>query len=267
MQNSQWFGQISKDILQEVTEAEKQIGSSKNNEFISTVTDLRILANLSLYYSRRIPAAVNYNLFKLTGNVSSLDDAINEEQNAINAWEQIVQSASDVYTDDIMMGVRELDFCGSWKDELAALKKGLEKLKSDRAALNPFENGKTETFPQNGRIVNDSSDNEPPEVTFSPVTKAKPLQSLRITVHANDPSGIKWVRLRYRHVTQFEDYNTIEMKPEGREGVYSAEIPGDFIIPKWDVMYFIEAMDNADNGKMYPSFEKGIPYIIVSLER
>ena len=50
----------------------------------------------------------------------------------LNAWRQIVEAAGDYYTSDLMMGVRTADLCGHWKDELAALEKGLAILEQKR---------------------------------------------------------------------------------------------------------------------------------------
>ena len=107
-----WFEQTSSDINKLIRKAEKAVGNNKNKEFNSTITDLKILSNLALYHSRRIPAAVSYRLFERTKDVSALDNAIAYERNAIEAWRQIVDAAGDVYADDLMMGVREAEFDG-----------------------------------------------------------------------------------------------------------------------------------------------------------
>jgi hypothetical protein len=352
-QNSQWFAQLSEDILAQVAEARKTIADPYNKEFISTTTDLSILAYLADYYAMRIPAAVSYNLFKLTGDIWALDQAIAQEEQAVAAWARLVRAAGDVYADDIIMGVRRLDFCGHWRDELAALRKGVQALKQARADLGlsspedplhlahvpvrrlsdgdplvlratmyaqnpgstlralvldqdgsrhvyPLQNvnpcqyqvtvpntlnhepcayylearsagGQTVTFPRDGQThaieVTCSADREAPVVTFTPVTQAKTLTPIRITVRADDASGIRAVRLRYRHVTQFEDYQTLDMVNQDQSGTYTAEIPADFVVSQWDVMYFIEALDNVGNGRMYPPLEEGIPYIMTSLTR
>ena len=92
-------------------------------------------------------------------------------------------------------------------------------------------------------------------------------QPLTVSVKVSAPAGVKWVRLRYRHVTQFEDYKTLVMEYDKKRKVYTAEIPGEFIESKWDLMYFIEAMDNQRNGRIYPDLEKEMPYVIVHLDR
>lgn len=46
---------------------------------------------------------------------------------------------------------------------------------------------------------------QPPELTGTRIKSAKPGTALRIVAEAGDPSGIRWVRLRFRSVTQFQD--------------------------------------------------------------
>jgi hypothetical protein len=125
----------------------------------------------------------------------------------------------------------------------------------------PSESGKR-TIPL---LVRKETD--PPRLTLQPVERAVPGQPLRISVRASDASGVKWIQLRYRHLTQFEDYNTLRMEYDETKDLYTAEIPGAFITPKWNLMYFVEAMDTQGNGRMYPDFEKEMPYVIVKVDR
>jgi hypothetical protein len=125
---SRWFEETSAKINQQIMEAEKATGNKRSKEFISTITDLKILSNLALYHARRIPAAVSYCLFLRTQDVTALDAAIAYERKAVEAWKQIVAAAGDVYTNDMMMGVRDRDLSGHWKDELVPMQKGLDTL-------------------------------------------------------------------------------------------------------------------------------------------
>ena len=74
-------------------------------------------------------------------------------------------------------------------------------------------------------------------------------------------------RLRYRHLTQFEDYKTVNMQIDPATGLYHAIIPGDFIVPEWNLMYFVEALDSLGNGCMIPDMDKEMPYVIVQTEQ
>lgn len=108
---------------------------------------------------------------------------------------------------------------------------------------------------------------QPPQVDLERVRSARPGQNVTVTAKVQDSCGIKSVRLCYRHVTQFEDYQREEMKHDPQTGLWSATIPGEFVVPQWDLMYFVEAVDNQGNGRMYPDLDVEMPYVIVRLDR
>ena len=259
---SRWFDAAADDVLAEVDRAVQTIGEHGGNEFDSTMTDLRILANLARFHARRAPAAVHYNLYRLSGDTREFDAAIAGEREAVAAWHSMVDAAGDRYTFNLAMGIDQMDLAGHWRDELAALEEDLADLEQQRRSLSPTEG---ETPPERHPV--DRADITPPQVDGDRLDTAKPLEPLRITARVDDPSGVQSVRLRYRHVTQFEDYATLEMRSTDEPGVFAATVPGDFISPKWDFMYFIEALDKAGNGTQWPDLAKESPYIIVPLER
>ena len=78
---------------------------------------------------------------------------------------------------------------------------------------------------------------------------------------------MKYVRLRYRHLTQFEDYKTVEMTMDPRTRKHTGTVPGSFIIPKWDLMFFVEAMPEQGVGRRIPDLEHEMPYVIVPVKR
>jgi hypothetical protein len=91
---------------------------------------------------------------------------------------------------------------------------------------------------------------------------AHPGSDLAVRARVTAPAGVRWIRLRYRHVNQKEDYQTLPMIEEGNAGIYRAIIPGAFITPQWDLMYYIEIVDANGTGKIYPDLEHDTPYII-----
>jgi hypothetical protein len=50
-------------------------------------------------------------------------------------------------------------------------------------------------------------------------------------------------------------------------GLYAAHIPASFVVPGWDLMFFVEALDNNGNGRMYPDLEVEMPYVVVPVKR
>ncbi len=238
----------------------------RNKEYDATVTDLKILSDLAVFHSRRIPAAVNYRLFVRTQDVMALDRAIADERKAIDAWRQLVASAGDYYADDLKFGVRSAGLCGHWRDELAALEKGLTALERERREFRT--SGSSKVAPRYS-VALAEGDHDPPTVVHQPVTSAQAGKPLTINAVVNDPSGVKWVRLRYRGVNQYEDYRTLPMSLDlsSENGHYQAVISAEHVGPKYDLMYFIEVMDNRGNGKIYPDMERETPYVVVRLSR
>ena len=262
--NSLWFQKTSADINQLIDDAEKAIGNNRNKEFNSTIVDLKILSNLALYHSRRIPAAVSYSLFEQSNDVAALDDAIAYEKSAIEAWRQIVAAASDVYADNLMMGVCVADLCGSWKDELVALEKGLVSLEQKRKSFTPT--GPVKQAPHY-TVVPDMNYDQQFNIIHQPLASVAVGAPATIKVKVNAPAGVKWVRLRYRNVNQEQDYQTMPLLATGEKDTYQAIVPASQINPKWDFMYYLQVMDNKGNGRIYPDLNKETPYIIVPLKR
>ena len=104
-----------------------------------------------------------------------------------------------------------------------------------------------------------TSDDKPPTLEHTPVVSAEALRPLHITARVNDPSGIKWVHLRYRGLSQHQDFQVLSMLPAGKGDAYEATVPGEDIDQHFDFMYLFEVMDNAGNGKIYPDLSKETP--------
>jgi hypothetical protein len=257
-ETSRWFAQTASEISSELALAEKSIGAKAGTEFLSTAPDLRILAGLARHYAARLPAAVAYNIYKESGGTSAFDEAIAGEKHAVEAWREIVAAAGDVYNDRLPFGPRAVGFRQHWREELALLEQDFAALKAERANV--------ENRPGRKLVLRDPN-LKPPVVSLEPPGIAEPGRDLRITAKVSAPDGVKWIRLRYRHVTQFEDYQTAEMTLDPKTGSYAAAIPAAFIDPKWDLMYFIEVVGKNGAGRMYPDLEREMPYVIVAVKR
>ena len=257
-ETSRWFAITADEITSELGMAEKAIGAKAGNEFLSTATDLRILAGLARYYAARLPAAVAYNVYKESGNATAFDEAIADEKRAVEAWREIVAAAGDVYNDRLAFGARAIGFRQHWKEELALLEEDLTALEAERANV--------EARPGR-RLAPQDPNLKPPVVSLAAPTPGEPGRALRITAGVSAPEGVKWVRLRYRHVTQYEDYRAAEMTLDPKTGLYCAAIPAAFIDPKWNLMYFVEVVGKNGAGRMYPDLEREMPYVIVPVKR
>jgi len=259
-ETSYWFASTSATILAELAEAEKSLGTRRSPEFLATAADLKILAGLARYHSSRLLAGVEYNLYKMTGSLESFDAAIGHERQAIAAWSDAVAAAGDVYTATMTFGPHVKGFPRHWSEELQLLRRDFDALLAERQTAKATAGVSTVHI----RSWNPSV--RSPQATVARASLATPGRDLSVTATVSAPAGVKWVRLRYRHVNQKEDYQSIDMKPQS-PGQYVAAIPGAFITPMFDLMYFVEVVDNAGSGRMFPDLEQETPYVIVSVAR
>ena len=270
-QTSEWFWETAQQILKCVDQAEQSAGSNPGLETISTMTDLKMLAYLAMYHSGRLKAAVNYNLYDQTGDLASLDQAIEWESQAVASYGGIVDAAGIVYNRQLNFGSNRELFPGHWKNEYETLQKELVDTRLERSTLSASEvdPDELERIKVYRSRFNESEeiDSEAPVVELDRISTAKAGSTINVSARVWDPSGLEGVVLRYRRVSQFEDYQSAPMLYDNTTGRYQARIPSEFTQGKYDVMYFIEATDKEGNGRMYPDMEKETPYIIVSLER
>jgi hypothetical protein len=263
-ETSRWFAQTSDAILAEAAASERALdGRPGSNEFKSTMTDARILAALARYHSWRQLGGVNYNLYRQAGALTAFDEAVADERKAVGAWHDLVDAAGDFYIDDMWFGPSGRSFPHHWKDETKALDAEFDKLLAERQAAA----GRADAKPV--RLVPRDADAGLPLVKFvrrAPAAAA-PGQDFDVQVKVTAPAGVKWIRLRYRHVNQKEDYHTADMILDVQSGLYAASIPASFIDARWDLMYFVEIVDRQGNGRIYPDLEVETPYIITSVKR
>jgi hypothetical protein len=261
-ETSRWFAKTSDAILAEVAAAERALGSRPaSNEIKSTIADAKILAALARYHSWRQLGGVNYNLYKQAGDLGAFDEAIGDERKAVQAWHELVDAAGDFYYDDMAFGAISRGFPRHWKDELKALDSEFTQLLAERQ--NATQKPDTKAF----RIPVRDPNPKLPVVRFSPGSVAAPGQDFVVRARVAAPAGIKWIRLRYRHVNQKEDYQSVDMTLDSRTSPYIGSIPASFIDPQWDLMYFVEIVDRQGNGRMYPDLETETPYIMLAVKR
>ncbi|MDR2057373.1 MAG: hypothetical protein LBP83_03650 [Dysgonamonadaceae bacterium] len=260
---SLWLTKRSEDVKKKIEAAEKIIDSTSNKEFYSTITDLKMLSNLALFHARRIPAAISYCLFLRTKDITALDEAIIHEQNATEAWKQLVDAAGNVYAKNILIGKKSLS--GHWKDEWVLLNKGLEKLKEQRIYFTPDKPVKTSP-----RYIcaTDTDNSRYFTVVHTPIDTVEIGQPIVIKANIDAPAGVKWVRLLYRAVNQYKDFEMLPMiTTDGKTHTFQTTIRAEQIDPQYDLMYLIEMMDRNNKGFIYPNFNKETPYKIINLKR
>jgi hypothetical protein len=232
--------------------------AAANAELASTLIDCRILSGLARYYAKRLPAAVAYDLYKTNGDLTAFDTAVALERLAIDAWASIVAAAGDVYGPSLPFGARPY-FPRHWRDELDRMRADLDRLIASRPrgeAVRSLSYVTAEALPAG----------LPSAVRIERPAAAVAGEDLSVTVRIDPATPIRSVRLRYRHLTQYEDYQSVAMAAGG-EGTFTARIPGAFVTRDRDVMYFVEVIAKDGAGRNYPDLDRETPYIIVPIRR
>jgi hypothetical protein len=251
-----WFSMTADAIDKEIAAASSAGAASA--ELTSTIADCRILSGLARYYARRLPAAVAYQIYKLNGSLTAFDTAVAAERRANDAWASIVAAAGDVYAPSLPFGARPY-FPRHWREELDRLRADLDRLVASRPsgeAMNSMSYIEAEGMPAG----------LPSGVRFKQAQSASPGKDLAIAITVDSRVPIRSARLRYRHLTQYEDYQSVEMHPNGT-GTFSAVIPGAFVTREWEVMYFVEVTTKYGGGRNYPDLDRETPYVIVPVRR
>jgi hypothetical protein len=247
-----WFAETADAIDKELAAIAPPAG--EHRELTSTITDCRILSALARYYAARLSAAVSYDVFKQNGSLAAFDAAVADERRAIAAWSSIVTAAGDVYAASLPFGARPY-FPRHWSEELGKLKTDFDALLASRPAADK----------PGARFPPAPLDVAMPTVTVDRPANADPGRDLAVTAHATG-APIRSVTLRYRHLTQYEDYQSVTMTA-GRDGVFTGRIPAAFVTRDWDVMYFVEVITKDGGGANYPDLDRDTPYVIVPVRR
>ena len=233
-QTSDWFTRVAADVLDKIAQAEKGIGKRQSKEFVSTMTDLRILAHLAQYHARRIHAGIHYSLFKRSADLNALDDAIAFEQEAVGFWSKLVDAAGDVYAENLMMGKSGAGLSGHWKDELAALHAGLSALQKERRSFQPKA-----------------------ALAHVPIRKTMPGVDLQIRATIGGPDPKMTARVAYR--TGEGEWKFAEMDSK-QPALYRAILPDAAVVG--GLQYYLEVTDKGQS-KIFPPEGKTKPFTVM----
>lgn len=227
-ETSKWFSTISKNILTDVENAEKTIGAYSGKEFISTITDLKMLAYLAQYHSQRLLAAVDYNLYHQTGDLVAFDTAISFESKAVEAYGKLVESAGTIYNQQLDFGSNKDLFPGHWSNEHERLKNELESLKQKREKINNAINNKD-------------------LIVHIPISKIGINSPLKVSATLKLKQGVKDVQIMY--ALNGKDYKTVGMK-EVENSIFTGAIP--FAESDSQITYYFKITDKSNNSIIYP---------------
>lgn len=221
-----------------------------------TIIDLRIIAQLGRFFAGKFRAAVEYAFFRRTGDAEYLKQSIGLLQEAHAAYASIPGLFRGVYQEDIAFGVGISDR-GSWSDRIMAMREDLHLL---TAELKRGQSGADNEFPVHIERRSDRWAAVAQFATTLPFQRGDPFNVCLVT----SESEISGAVLRYRHVNQAEDFETVEMVRTG-EG-FEAVIPGNYTASPYPLMYLAEVRRDHEQPVFVPAFNDSLsnqPYVVV----
>lgn len=250
--------------------ATDQEEKSPSSEFFLTVNDLRILAQLARYHSKKTLAATQLAFYRRTREPGRLQLAAAHIRHAESAWESIVELTSGVYSDDLVFGYSEqrapsIDgviraHTGHWKDRLPEIRR-------DTAAVDQMVRAaglSNKTIPFQ-KLPGEVTPEDRPQIVHQRVKQVVPGSDVEIVAAVQSHAPLREAILHHRPMNQTLDWKQVPMKriPDGR---FKATIPAEDLTEKYDHLYYIEARV-AGGGTLWPNWEDTAPYVVLKTTR
>ena len=93
----------------------KNIDDKKNTPLKYEVADVKVWANLGLFFAEKIKGAVSLESYRINGNEKEKQSAVKHLENALNIWDNIISITRPIYNDMPLVHYSEQDG-KSWKE-------------------------------------------------------------------------------------------------------------------------------------------------------
>ena len=270
LQGRDWLRMFSSDIRTALDQTDNLGALKGNREYQATRIDLRMLADLADYHAWKIKAAIALEFFNLTHDSTHLPKAHTSALEALERWRSLASRGEAHFHD-------HLDFSagagygrtGNWKDRLPELEKDVRKLAE---LLEEAGGGIVETGQDSPGEVPEV-ESTPPNVNLPSFEANVPAvwkagEDLVIDVVLGELTSVRQpLNLYYRHVNQLE--GAFKVSPmEKRERGYRGVVPGEYILPEWDLMVYFSGVDQKGQPLLYPGLyhaEHPAPYFTIEV--
>ena len=102
------------------------------------------------------------------------------------------------------------------------------------------------------------------KIKHNPVVSCKSGDDVSIHINFDSAYPLRKAILHYSYVNQFEKMNDVDFSvAENGQNQMTALIPGTYIVPEWDLLYYFEFVDETGFGIIYPDFREQTPYWVI----
>jgi hypothetical protein len=258
---AQWVEDYADEAAKYLAQAEIKSKNKQKPEFRRMAIDVTILVGLGRFFGAKFRAGVLYAIFEQSDDRTALELSIKKYQEARNYWNELANSASDIYKPDITIG-EDAVIRGHWLDRLPAIHADIELMKK-----------KLEQSQFNSNAQQEEVQSAIKEVLGRPLRQSiacRHIQPKRfkagesLDIELSIEKEIESVKLYYRHVNHAERYKTVQMQLIGNS--YSATVPSDYTNSEYPLQYYFELKFSPQKVLLFPGFTEELtnqPYFVV----
>jgi hypothetical protein len=238
---------------------ESAAGAEKNlsPEFRRLAIDVKIQVGIGRFFAAKIRSAVLYAIHERSGDRAALEEALKQYRSAREAWAQLSEVAKGVYVADVTVGEHPW-LRGHWLDRLPAIDADIADMAAKLAAA-PAANGNAAKT-----IAQVLSKPGPLEMACRHRPRASFTPKLALALEIEPVKKIASARLQYRHVSQAERWNAVDMTARGAG--FHAEIPASYTDSPYPLQYYFELRESAERVSLFPGLGRDLlrqPYFII----
>jgi hypothetical protein len=259
---AQWLEDLAGKAAAQLAEAQRLAKPATSPEFRRTAIDLKIQIGIGRFFAAKLRSGVLYGIHEQSRDRSALEEALKMYSSAQETWSRFVEETGGAYVPDISYGPLPHQR-GHWRDRLPAIDADVaamaKRLESLPAGANQSEHARAAVQEALGRPLRPSA-----TYVHTPATSLVPGKPLEITVSVKETAEPVSARLWYRHVSQSERYQSVEMETNG--SAFKATIPADYTASKFPLQYYFALKQGSGKAWLYPGFAPSLanqPYFVV----
>jgi hypothetical protein len=257
---AQWVEDCVATSRASLAEAQRTTRGRTMPEFRRIEEDILIQTAIGTFFEHKLRSGVLYEIFRATGSPEAGRLAVEQYQQARDAWAAMAERAGRVYKADVSYGDVPKRR-GHWRDRLSGIDTDLAAMKAKVSAISAGKAGQDAAEAIRMSIARPKRMEV--SCTHNPLQSFTPGQPLSISLAVTAGATSK-VKLHYRHVNQAERWQSVETA--GHSGRYEGTIPSDYTHSEYSLEYYFELSDEKGGACMYPGFNKTLsnqPYFAV----
>jgi hypothetical protein len=256
---AQWVEDYAAEAARQLAAAAAKASAQDRPEYRRLAIDIELQTALGRFFGAKFRAGVLYRIHEQTGSRAALEACLERYRAARELWASLANRAKSVYVPDITVGeLRQLR--GHWIDRLPDIDQDIALVAASleqTSGAEPAPAVKSAIAEALSRPVREAI-----SCTHTVPPRFQPGQPVELEIAPS--AKLAAVRLYYRHVTQAERYESVEMTAAGSR--WRAAIPGAYTAGTYPIEYYFELRESPRKATLYPGFaadRANQPYFVI----